>query len=39
MGDLFLEDVKIRPFCDKIRILALKKKKKKIGDTFLENRM
>ena len=38
MGDLFLEDVKIRPFCDKIRILALKKKKK-IGDTFLENRM
>ena len=29
MGDLFLEDIKIRPFCDKIRILALKKKKKK----------
>ena len=34
MGDLFLEDVKIRPFCDKIRILALKKKKKKLETRF-----
>ena len=36
MGDLFLEDIKIRPFCDKIRILALNKKKKNWRHVFRE---